>query len=607
MSTLLHYRSNLRDVFFNLFEFLDIGRDVLGKGAFESMDESSARDALTALEKLCVNEIATSFAASDREPPRLEANGDVILTESLKRSMKAYYDADWHRLELPTHIGGFGAPPSVAWAGFEFVAGAHAAAAFYLFGSFVARTIDRLGTDAQKNRFVKNTVEKRWGGAMVLTEPDAGSDVGAARTRARHVKDDEWEITGVKHFITNGDFDATENVVHLVLARPEGASVGTKGLSMFIVPKYWVEADGTMGARNGMRCTKIEKKMGIRASVTCEMTYGADAPCRGLLVGDRHDGIRQMFHVIENARMAVGVKSMTTLSTAYLNALAYTRERVQGPELTKALDKNSPRVPIVKHADVRRMLMAQKSHAEGMRALCFYVASIQDHVELEGGHGAKTSVADDALNDLLLPLVKGYCSEKSHELLSVALQCFGGAGYCQDYPVEQYLRDQKIDTLYEGTTHIQALDLFFRKVGRDGGATLQGLLGRVRASLSDEFAGDALLEERTSLAEALSDVESIFMTLAEKAQESVQHVGLQGNKALAALAELVIGWLLVRHSVVAQRKLATATGDDVAYYKGKIASARYFCHSVLPNLSLTRRIVAESRLDLLELDDSAFG
>ncbi len=606
MSTVEHYRPNLRDVFFNLFEFLDIGRRSLGRGPFDAMDEPSAREALRALEKLCVHEMAASFASADRDPPFLTADGAVVLPEGLKRSLTAYLDADWHRLELPTHVGGFAAPPTVVWAAFELTAGSNPTAAFFLIGSFMARTIERLGTEGQKARYLPAMIDRRWGAAMVLTEPDAGSDVGVGRTRARHVEGDVWELTGVKRFITNGDFDLPENVVHLALARPEGAAQGTKGLSLFIVPKYWVEAGGSLGERNGFAVTRLEKKMGLRASATCEVTYGGDRPARGLLMGEVHDGIRQMFHVIEQARMAVGVKSMSTLSTAYLNALGYARDRVQGADLPVAHIKTSPRVPIVRHADVRRMLMAQKAHAEGMRALIFFTADLQDQVEIAGGHGAPEAHGIDRLNELMLPLVKGYCSEKAHEILSLSLQCYGGSGYIQDFPIEQYLRDQKIDSLYEGTTHIQALDLFFRKVGRDGGATLGGLLDRVKQTLAREEGGAALSESRDHLRIAVEDVEGIFAAMLGKAQESLHHVGLQANGVLFALAEVVIAWLLVRHAALAVTKRETAAGDERAYYDGKVASARWFCRDVLPALAVTRRRVEQSRLDLMELSDQSF-
>ena len=606
MSTIHHYQSNLRDIFFNLFEVLRVQEASFGKAPYANMDEDTARDALSAYEKLATTTIAESFVESDRVPLALDKDGNVTLPPGLHKSLQAFYEAGWQNLELPEELGGFGAPPSLVWAGFEMTAGANPAMAYYLFGTFIARVIDRLGTPSQRARYVDAMLERRWGGSMVLTEPDAGSDVGAARTKARHLEGDVWEIDGVKRFITNGDFDGVENIVHLVLARPEGAGGGTKGLSMFIVPKFWVNEDGSLGERNGAYCTNVEKKMGIKGSATCEMTFGERHAARGLLVGEVHDGIRQMFHVIEQARMAVGVKSMSTLSTGYLNALAYAKERVQGPDLARATDKTAPRVPIIQHPDVRRMLMSQKAHAEGMRALCFFTASVQDQVEILGGHAAKEAKGLDALNNLLLPLVKGYCSEKAYEQLSLSLQTYGGSGYCQDYPIEQYVRDQKIDSLYEGTTHIQALDLVFRKVARDGGQTLRGLLGQVKETATAGGDGDALAGERKALLRALGELEGTFGALMAKMGQSIYHVGLQGNRLLAAVAETVIGWLLVRHADVALAKLPEAAGADVAFYQGKVAVARWWCANVLPALTLTRKLVEGSTLDVVELPEEAF-
>ncbi len=607
MSTIHHYKSNLRDTYFNLFEFLDVGRTSLGRAPFEGLDEGTARETLRGLERHASTSLAESFAAADREGATLLPDGTVRLPESLSRSLRAFWDEGWHMMEVPPHLGGAGAPPSMIWAAFEFISGANATAGFYLFGTFMAKIIDRLCTASQRARYLPQMIEKRWGGAMVLTEADAGSDVGNARTKARHIEGDLWELEGAKRFITNGDFDTVDNVVHLVLARPEGAAGGTKGLSMFIVPKFWVEADGSLGARNGWKVTKLEKKMGITASATCEVTYGdGDVPCRGLLVGEVHDGIRQMFHVIEQARMGVGVKSMATLSTAYLNALAYAQDRVQGADLPRANDKSSPRVAIIRHGDVRRMLMQLKSHAEGMRALALWTAWQQDQVEILGGHGSAGARELDRLNDMLLPLVKGFFSERTYEMLALALQTYGGSGYVQDFPIEQYVRDQKIDTLYEGTTHIQSLDLFFRKVARDGGATLQGLLGCIRETAEGDEGGAALASERASLGAALGDVEAIFMTMLGKAQESVHHVGMQGNRVLLSLAELVVGWLLVRHAALALRQRDGASEADALFYDGKVASARWFAREVLPSIAHAKAMVERSSVDVMSFDDRSF-
>jgi alkylation response protein AidB-like acyl-CoA dehydrogenase len=609
VSTIHHYKSNLRDIEFNLFEVLRIQDVSLGKAPFGSMDEATARDVLAQFEKMASTTMAESFADADRQGLRFDREGNVSLPESLKRSLAAFREQGWDKLELPERLGGYGAPPSIIWSAFEMLAGAHASAAFYNFGTFIARIIDRLGTPTQKARYVEPMIASGWGGSMVLTEPDAGSDVGAARAKARHVAGDVWEIEGVKRFITNGDFDGPENIVHLVLARPEGAGPGTKGLSMFIVPKFWVNEDGSLGERNGVFATNVEKKMGIKASATCEMTFGADKPARGLLVGEVHDGIRQMFHVIEHARMAVGVKAMSTLSTGYLNALAYAKDRVQGPDLLRMMDKAAPRVTIIHHPDVRRMLLAQKAHAEGLRALACYTASLQDRIELGGGHGAQASDGLDRLNDLLLPLVKGYGSEKAYELLALSLQCYGGSGYCQDYPIEQYIRDAKIDTLYEGTTHIQALDLFFRKVAKDGGETLRAFLGELGGAVAEGKAMDAIAADAQAVERAFGELQGIFGAIMGKLGESPYHVGLQANRILVAVAETIIGALLLRQGVVAARALegaGPATGTERAFYVGKLASLRYFTENVLPGLTLTRKLVEKSSLTLLELDEAAF-
>ncbi|MBM65334.1 MAG: acyl-CoA dehydrogenase [Myxococcales bacterium] len=504
-------------------------------------------------------------------------------------------------------LGGYGAPPSVYWAVFELLVGANPAATFYLLGEVNAHVINRLGTPKQQEVFARGIIERKWGGTMMLTEPGAGSDVGSCLSRAKHVEGDLWHLEGTKRFITNGDFDTVENIIHLVLARREGGPGGTRGLSMFIVPKYLINEDGSLGERNGVFATGLEKKMGLTASSTCEMTLGEHRPCVGYLVGDEHRGMPQMFQVIEHARMGVGFKSFSTLSSAYLQALEYAKERVQGPDLAQAMDRAAPRVPIIQHPDVRRMLMTQKAFAEGMRALGMYAASIQDQVTLAGGHGHPDAQALDRLNDLLLPLIKGYCSEKVYSLLgSHSLQCFGGSGYLKDYPIEQYVRDQKIDTLYEGTTHIQALDLLFRKVAKDGGATLQGLLQQMEATASSEAGGEACHAAKQRLSRGIADVQGMFMAAMQKMGASIYHVGLQGNRILFSLAELTIGWLLIRQAEVAAECLSKAPDQDRAFYEGKLATAAFYSAEVLPGLTLARKQVEGSSLAVMELANESF-
>ena len=604
MTSAPHYKPNLRDIFFNLFEVLEIQTSVLGKPPFDSMDEATARAALEGLLEVMQAKWAPTFASGDREGAHFDGKGNVTLPAGFIDALRAYYEGGWHNFELPERLGGFGAPPTIRWSAFELLAGANPSVCFYVLGCFMTTIIDALGTPAQKARYVQNMVDRHWGATMVLTEPGAGSDVGAGTTKATHVAGDEYLLEGVKRFITNGDFDHPENIVHMVLARPEGKGPGTKGLSMFIVPKVWVEPDGKLGARNGAVVTNIEHKMGIRGSATCELTLGDGVPCRGLLLGEVHDGIAQMFHVIEYARMGVGTKSMATLSTAYLNALEYTRVRKQGADLMKQTDKTAPRVEIIRHPDVRRMLMLQKAFAEGLRGVVLWTASLQDRVAQQGGHGNPEAKRIDALNDLMLPLIKGYGSEKVYDLLAVSLQCFGGSGYCQDYPIEQYIRDQKIDSLYEGTTHIQALDLFFRKIARDQGATLRALLGEIQHTV-DRLPAE-LGVEKAALAAALGDLQGIVAAMLVKLGQSIYHVGLHGNRILFALAELVVGWRLVVSAQVAHGKLGAATGDDQAFYQGKLAAARFYAKTVLPGLALARAQIEQGDLDLMALHDDAW-
>ncbi|MEO6711937.1 MAG: acyl-CoA dehydrogenase [Mycobacteriales bacterium] len=600
-----HYRSNLRDIEFNLFEVLGTQHQ-LGSGPFAQMDVDTARRVLAEVERLATGVLADGYADGDRNPPVFDPETNTVeLPKSYHRALDAFADGEWFRLDLPEHLGGYGAPPSLRWAANEMLLGANAPVFMYASGSLFAKILDVVGTDEQRARIVMPMIERHWGATMVLTEPDAGSDVGAGRAKAVQQSDGTWQVTGVKRFITSGEFDWPENIVHLVLARPDGAGPGTKGLSLFIVPKFWVEEDGSLGERNGVFATNLEHKMGLRGSATCELTFGAGVPARALLVGEVHDGIAQMFRVIEHARMMVGTKAIATLSTGYLTALDYAKTRVQGADMTRMTDKSAPRVTIMAHPDVRRMLMLQKAHAEGMRALVLYTATVQDMVEL-GGDEAEGYAR---LNDLLLPIVKGYGSERSYALLSLSLQVLGGSGYLQDYPIEQYIRDAKIDTLYEGTTSIQGIDLFFRKVVRDQGQAVRRLLTEIAgASTGDE----SLRSERAALATALGEVQTMlgamagFLASAQQDPRNVYRVGLCTTELLMSLGDLTVGWLLLRQADVALRALPGEPGRDRTFYEGKVASARFFCRQVLPELGARRRVITSTDLALMDLDDEAF-
>ena len=627
-----HYRSNVRDTEFMLFDVLH-RQDVLGRAPYEEVDLDTAREALRQVAELAEGPLAASFEESDREPPVLDpATGQVTMPQSFIDSYQAWADNEWWRLEVDESLGGTPAPPTLSWALSELVLGANPAVKMFAGGFTFANVLHRLGTPDQQ-KLAQLMIDKRWGATMVLTEPDAGSDVGAGRAKAVEVGDGSWHLTGVKRFITSGTAPFYDNVIHFVLARPEGAGPGTKGLSLFIVSDHHVEdlETGELGGRNGVEVANIEHKMGLKVSTTCELRFGEDEsrPAVGYLLGEVHDGIAQMFRIIEYARMLVGTKAIATLSTGYLNALDYAKERVQGADLAKMADKSSPRVTITHHPDVRRSLMLQKSYAEGLRALMLYTASMQDEVHAAQDLDSAEDIKDPGelsekvamaarVNDLLLPLVKGCGSERAFTLLGTeSLQTYGGSGFLQDYPIEQYVRDAKIDSLYEGTTAIQGMDFFFRKIVRDQGKALGYVAQQVLATVSAQQ-DDGLGPVREAVGRALGEVQQMveFMTgkaLASRSEPTeIYAVGLGTTRLLMAAGDLMIGWLLLRQAEVAAGLLAageggvSGAGDDPSYLKGKIAAASFFATEVLPRLGADRRTITATGTSLMDLPEDAF-
>ncbi len=620
-----HYKSNLRDLEFNLFEVFGeagTGHSVLGQGPYAEIDADTARSVLNEVDRLARDDLATSYTVGDRNPPVFDPTTYTAnLPAEFHRSYQAFMASEFWRLDLPAELGGTNAPRMLWWSLAEMVLGSNAPIWMYASGPSFAHTLHREGTPEQKE-WAKLFVEKGWGSTMVLTEPDAGSDVGAGRARAIPQPDGSWHIEGVKRFITSAEHDLTENIIHYVLARPVGVQgvgrPGTKGLSLFVVPKFHFDpTTGELSERNGVFTTNVEHKMGLKVSNTCELTFGEHGiPAKGWLLGGVHDGIRQMFFVIEYARMMVGTKAIATLSTGYLNALEYAKGRVQGADLISQADKTAPRVTITHHPDVRRSLALQKAYAEGLRALVCYTASWQDRIHLaeyaSDDAAAKTA---ERVNDLLLPLVKGCGSERAYELLGhESLQTFGGSGYLQDYPLEQYVRDSKIDALYEGTTAIQSLDLIFRKMVKDGGTALGVVTGEIKSFLDSEAGNGRLKEERLALGSALADtqgmLETVFGWLGAAGDDptEIYKVGLASRRILLALGDLIVGWLLQRQAEVALAALGRddLTERDRLFYQGKVASARFFAGEVLPRLSSDRRIVESTTVDLMELPEGAF-
>ncbi|MGB3352412.1 MAG: acyl-CoA dehydrogenase [Mycobacterium sp.] len=609
-----HYKSNVRDQVFNLFEVLEVDK-AMGQGEYTDLDVETAVEMLSEMARLAEGPVAESFAEGDRNPPVFDPKThSVTLPEPFKKSVRAVIDGGWDKLGIAEELGGMPMPRALSWALQEHILGANPAVYMYAMGAGFADIFYHLGTEEQK-KWALLAAERGWGSTMVLTEPDAGSDVGAGRTKAVQQSDGSWHIDGVKRFITSADSDDLfENIMHLVLARPEGAGPGTKGLSLFFVPKFLFDPEtGAPGERNGVYVTNVEHKMGLKISTTCELSLGQhDVPAKGWLVGEVHEGIAQMFDVIEQARMMVGTKAIATLSTGYLNALEYAKTRVQGADLTQMTDKTAPRVPITHHPDVRRSLMTQKAYAEGLRALYLFTATHQDAAVAQAVHGIDADLAVK-VNDLLLPIVKGVGSEQAYAKLTESLQTFGGSGFLQDYPIEQYIRDAKIDSLYEGTTAIQAQDFFFRKIVRDKGVALAHVAGQIEQFVKNEAGNGRLKAERALLATALEDVQGMaasltgYLMASQEDPQSIYKVGLGSVRFLMSVGDLVIGWLLQQQAAVAIEKLdAGATGDDRAFYEGKVAVASFFAKNFLPLLTSTRSIVENLDNDVMELDEAAF-
>ncbi|HEX7536985.1 MAG TPA: acyl-CoA dehydrogenase [Dermatophilaceae bacterium] len=623
-----HYKSNVRDLEFNLFEVFN-RQEILGAGPYSDVDQDTAREILHEVGRLAENELAESLLDSDRNPPVFDpATNSVAMPAAFTKSYKAYLDAGWWRLDVPAELGGTVIPPSLRWAVAELILGSNPAVHMYSAGFGFSKILYHLGNDDQK-KMAHHIVDNQWGATMVLTEPDAGSDVGAGRTKAVQQPDGTWHITGVKRFITSAEADFFDNVVHFVLARPEGGSAGTKGLSLFVVPKFHVDLEtGELGERNGAYVTNVEHKMGLKASTTCEITFGDREPAVGTLLGDTHDGIAQMFKIIEFARMMVGTKAIATLSTGYLNALDYAKQRVQGADLTQMTDKLAPRVTITHHPDVRRSLMLQKAYAEGLRALVIYTASQQDVIdqaqlasgsdELEKGSPAAMA---SRVNDLLLPIVKGVGSERAWVLLGTeSLQTLGGSGFLQDYPIEQYVRDAKIDTLYEGTTAIQGLDFFFRKIIRDKGKAITHISTQIQEFVKGaDGASESLVVERELLGKGLDDLQGILGFMVGELMDSdpragdgsvtnLYKVGQNTSRLLLCAGDLVVGWLLLRQAEVAKAALdaGTASAKDQKFYEGKVAAASFFARTVLPKIASERQIAEATDNSLMDVSEEAF-
>ena len=607
------YKADLREINFLLFEQFKIG-EILSKGIFEAWGEEEVRTTVSECYRWTKEVTGPLNAIGDAEGCKI-VDGRVQTPTGFAAAWTKLYEAGWKSISVDMEHGGAGAPRTVHCVTEELLSGSNTA--FSMYGGLThgaGEVIEAFGTPEQKAVFIHKMYGGEWGGTMCLTESHAGSDVGSARTSASKNADGTYNIKGTKIYISAGDAEFYKNVVHLVLARVEGAPAGTKGLTLFIVPRLRVNADGSLGGSNDVQVAALEHKMGINGSATCVLNFGDNDSCLGVPVGGDSQlgrGMPQMFHLMNGARIAVGLQSVSVASAAYLNALEYARDRKQGSSITHWKDASAPRVSIVEHADVRRMLLDMKARVEGIRALCLKLAMHVDRAGVATAAGDTASVTyHQGQVDLLVPLVKAYGSDQAFRICETAIQTYGGAGYTRDYPVEQYCRDSKIFSIYEGTNHIQAMDLVGRKLGQGGGANFQAFVGDVAKFVSTNLSHATLGADIKKLSEAQEAVTSTAMRLLMWFQTgNVAMVPLIATSFLEMMSELSVGWLLLEGAVIADETLkSVADGHpDKAFYAGKISAAQYYARHVLPHVALLAKIAESEDKSAMEIPTEAFA
>lgn len=595
-----------RDVDFVLHEQLDIAR-VSKHEAFAEFNRKTIDMIITEARNLAIKEILPTREIGDREGVRFE-NGQVTVPKEFHKVYDLFIEGEWLAMTEDPEWGGQGMPRTVALS-----AGDYFNAANYAFMMYPGLThgagklVEAFGTDELKKIFLKKMYSGKWTGTMLLTEPEAGSDVGALTTTATRNEDGTYSITGSKIFISSGDHDLAENIIHPVLARIEGAPEGTKGISLFLVPKIWVNDDGSLGEPNDVVCTGTEEKMGIHGNSTCSLTLGGKGNCRGMLLGEENKGMRAMFLMMNEARLLVGLQGLSCASASYMNAVNYARERVQGKNLLSFMDKNAPSVPIIQHPDIRRQLLTMKAYVEGMRSLLYYVAYCDDMIEISDDDAEKAKYK--GLVDILIPIAKGYVTDHAYDVCNMGMQVYGGYGYIKEYPQEQFVRDCRITMIYEGTNGIQAMDLLGRKLGMNGGKPIMDLLGEVQSVIATAKAIPSL----TGLAERLTEA-------VDKLGEVAMHMGktAMSEKALDAFAfaypfmevmgDVAMAWMLLWRASIATRRLEEgAKKKDQAFYEGQNRSAEFFIHSILPVSMGRMNAVLNCNDAITRISEDAFG
>ncbi len=606
-----------RDIEFVLYEQLDV-ETLCKRKKFGGLNRKMFDLVITEARNFAIKEILPTLAEGDRQGCRFEA-GQVHVPESFHRLYELYRQGEWISMMEAPELGGQGIPAVVVQAVSEYFFGANSAFCLYpLAGHGAGKLIEIFGNETQKRLFLEKLYSGQWAGTMLLTESQAGSDVGALSTTARKNADGTYSISGSKVFITGAEQDMTENIIHPVLARIEGAPEGTGGISLFIVPKVWVNGDGSIGGPNDVVCTGIEEKLGIHGSATCSVTLGGKGGCRGWLLGEENKGMRAMFHMMNEARLAVGIQAFAIATASFSHALNYARERIQGRHLSRLQDKSAPSVAIIEHPDVKRMLIWMKAYVEGMRSFVYYVGYLFDQVASASNDAEKNRCQDRI--ELLTPLIKAYCSDRAFEVCTLALQVFGGYGYCQDYPVEQLLRDCKITSIYEGTNGIQAMDLLGRKLGMKKGSVFMAFLGDMQATVASAKAVPALAGMAQRVEAAVGKLGETAMRLGQRAiSEKFLSAFSCATPFLEATGDVILAWMHLWRACVAAEKLGPSADDaraleqkvstdkTAAFYDGKLKTAEYFIRNLLPVTLGKLDAIVEGGQAAVDIDVRSFG
>ena len=598
--------SDRRDVDFVLHEQFMAG-DLCKSERFAEFDKKTIDLVVSEARNLAVKELLPTQKIGDEQGARFD-NGRVTLPECFCRAYKLFCEGEWVAMPENPVWGGQGMPKILSLAASEYFVGANCAFMVYPGLTHSAgRLIEVFGTNTQKQLYLKKLYSGKWTGTMLLTEPQAGSDVGALTTSAKKNADGTYSITGNKIFISAGDHDLAENIIHPVLARIEGAPEGTRGISLFLVPKIWVNADGSLGEANDVICTGIEEKMGIHGTATCSLALGSKGHCRGTLLGEENKGMRAMFMMMNEARLLVGLQGFSFATTAYMYALDYARERIQGKHLLKINDPEAPAVPIIQHPDIRRMLMTMKVYVEGMRSLLYFISILLDRKKIAEDPETKTKY--QGMIDVLIPIAKGYLTDRAFEVCNYGLQIYGGYGYVKEYPMEQLVRDCRITMIYEGTNGIQAMDLLGRKLGQNNGKAMMDLFGEMHKTLAAAKGFSPLKDEY-----------AVFETALNKLAETAMHIGgaaLSPN-VLSAFAsaypfmevagDVIMAWMLLWRAVISARALKNGPKPkDAVFYEGQLKSAQFYMQTLLPVTFGKINAIMKTNGAAVEISEAAFG